>query len=71
MPSIHPMIKVAPPSISIHTPEFAGFARSEDGDQAVVDGAIAMAWTVADLWLRDGVLEAAREEFSGAVARRS
>jgi hypothetical protein len=65
------MIKVAPPSISIHTPEFAGFARSEDGDQAVVDGAIAMAWTVADLWLREGAIDAARDEFSTAVARRT
>jgi amidohydrolase len=71
VPSIHPMIKVAPPNVAIHTPEFARCARGDDGDRAVVDGAIAMAWTVADLWLRDGALDAARDEFTQAVARRS
>jgi amidohydrolase len=64
VPSIHPMIKVAPAHVSIHTPEFAGYARGPDGDKAVVDGALAMAWTVADLWLRDGVLDQATAEFS-------
>jgi amidohydrolase len=64
VPSIHPMIKVAPAHISIHTPEFAGYARGPEGDKAVIDGALAMAWTIADLWLQEGVLEAATAEFS-------
>jgi amidohydrolase len=69
VPSIHPMIAAAPPTAIIHTPEFAGHAASESGDRAVVDGAISMAWTVADLWLRPGALEAARATFDTALAR--
>ena len=63
VPSIHPMIKVSPPHISIHTPEFAGFARGPEGDQAVLDGAKVLAMTIADLWMRPEALEAATEAF--------
>ena len=69
VPSIHPMIAAAPAGTPIHTPEFAHHAREASGDQAVVDGAVAMAWTVADLWLGDGVLAAVRQEFSATMAR--
>lgn len=64
VPSIHPMIKVSPAHISIHTPEFAEFARGPEGDQAVLDGAKALALTIADLWLRPDALSAASEAFS-------
>lgn len=50
VPSIHPMIAVAPPGVAIHTPEFAEHARSPAGDRAVLDGAKAMACTVIDAW---------------------
>lgn len=50
VPSIHPMLAVAPPGVGIHTPEFARHARSEAGDRAVIDGAKAMAGTVLDCW---------------------
>jgi metal-dependent amidase/aminoacylase/carboxypeptidase family protein len=69
VPSIHPMISAAPSGLPIHTPEFAEHARSPRGDQAVVDGAVAMAWTVADLWLGDGVLEAVQAEFAATIGR--
>ncbi len=39
VPSIHPMIQVAPPGVPIHTPEFAAYAGGEEGDRAVLDGA--------------------------------
>ena len=51
LPTIHPLIAVAPPGVSIHTPEFASFARGEPGDRAVLDGAKALAATVIDCWL--------------------
>ena len=41
----------------------------ESGDRAVVDGAVALAWTVADLWLGDGALEAVRAEFAATIER--
>lgn len=70
VPSIHPMIKVAPAHLSIHTPEFAEYTASADGDQAVIDGAKAMAMTVADLWLQPDVLAKAKDEFARSVAER-
>lgn len=49
-PSIHPMIRVAPHGVSIHTEAFTRYAGGAEGDAAVVDGAISMAATVVDLW---------------------
>jgi amidohydrolase len=69
VPSIHPMIAVAPPHISIHTPEFADFARGDAGDRAVVDGAVALATTIADLWLQPGLLDQARAEHAADLDR--
>ena len=54
VPSIHPMIEVAPVGRADPHPEFAGYAGGPDGDRAVLDGAKALAMTVADLWLRRG-----------------
>jgi len=70
VPSIHPMLAVAPAGVSIHTPEFTAFARGEEGDRAVLDGARAMAMTVADLWLDPSRVEAAKASFTEAVASR-
>jgi amidohydrolase len=50
VPSIHPMIKVAADGVPIHTVEFAEWARSAEGDKAVLDGAKSMAMTIVDLW---------------------
>jgi hypothetical protein len=63
------MIGAAPSGIPIHTPEFAEHARSPRGDQAVIDGAIAMAWTVADLWLDERILGAVEAEFASTIGR--
>ena len=60
VPSIHPMIKVAPDRSPIHTPAFAEHARSEHGDRAVVDGAKAMAMTIVDLWTDPDALDEIR-----------
>jgi amidohydrolase len=70
VPSIHPMIRVAPPGVPIHTPEFATYAGGEAGDAAVLDGAKAMAFTVADLWLDGDVLATARAEWEASLAQR-
>ena len=70
VPSIHPMIRVAPPGVAIHTPAFAGYAGGPEGDAAVIDGAKALAWTVADLWLDGGLVARAHDEWRTAVAVR-
>jgi amidohydrolase len=67
VPTIHPMIKLAPAHLAIHEPEFAAYAGSADGDAAVIDGAKAMAMTIADLWARPDALEAARAAFAAEV----
>jgi amidohydrolase len=71
VPSIHPMIKVAPANVSIHSPEFTKYAASADGDQAVIDGAKALAMTVVDLWMRPDVLAESKNAFTDALAARA
>lgn len=61
VPSIHPMIKVAPEGTSLHTPEFAEHAVSEAATSAILDGAKTMAMTAIDVWL-DAAL---RDEMRG------
>lgn len=63
VPSIHPMIKIAPRGTAIHTPEFATYACSETADQAVIDGAMSMAMTVVDCWTDPEALPAIRACF--------
>ena len=57
VPAIHPLIKVSPPHVVIHTPEFATYTTGAPARQAVRDGAAALALTVAD-FLADAALRA-------------
>jgi amidohydrolase len=66
-PSIHPMLQVAPTGTSIHTAEFTRHAGSSAGDRAVIDGAKALAMTVADLWATPGAVEQVRASFDVPV----
>jgi hypothetical protein len=51
LPSIHPGIGIHSLPAVNHQPEFALHCASPAADQAVADGAIAMAWTAIDLAL--------------------
>ncbi|HEX4533739.1 MAG TPA: hypothetical protein VH000_05870, partial [Rhizomicrobium sp.] len=64
VPSIHPMLAVAPVGVIIHNAEFARWAASERGDQAVIDGAKALAFTALDLMADPESLRAARMDFA-------
>lgn len=66
-PSIHPMIRVAPAGVSIHTADFTGHAGGAAGDAAVIDGAIAMAATVIDLWADADLRRRAADEHRTAT----
>ena len=68
VPSIHPMIKVAPDGVPIHSIDFATYAASPTGDQAVIDGAKSMAMTVIDLWLLADLRDRMNEAFAGRPA---
>jgi amidohydrolase len=68
VPSIHPMIKVAPTGVPIHCAEFAEHTRGPAAARAVLDGAKAMAMTLIDLWADPDLLPAARGAFATATA---
>ncbi|MBV9331731.1 MAG: M20 family metallopeptidase, partial [Alphaproteobacteria bacterium] len=57
VPSIHPMIAVAPTNVIIHNAEFARWAASERGETAVLDGAKALAQTAIDVMCDNGLFE--------------
>ena len=48
MPAIHPMIGINSLPAVNHQPEFAAHGVTPHGDNAVIDGALAMAWTIID-----------------------
>lgn len=49
IPSIHPSIGIASLPAVNHQPEFAAHCITAAADKALIDGALAMAWTMADL----------------------
>ncbi len=49
VPSIHPMLDLYCYPIVNHQAEFAAYTVTDDGKQAIRDGALAMAWTIIDL----------------------
>lgn len=49
MPSIHPMIGIESLPAVNHQPEFTAHCATPVADKAVMDGALAMAWTAIDL----------------------
>jgi amidohydrolase len=53
VPSIHPFLSISPGDAVNHQPEFATHTVTADGEQAIRDGALAMAWTVIDLAVQD------------------
>jgi len=67
VPSIHPMLSVAPPGVIIHNPEFTRWAASEKGDEAVIEGAKSLAMTALDIMSDVGLLKAARADFDATA----
>ena len=58
MPSIHPMIGIDSLPAVNHQPEFAAHCATPDADKALIDGALAMAWTCVDLGMTAGMRDA-------------
>jgi amidohydrolase len=48
VPSIHPSVKIETDSVN-HQPEFAAATITDSGDQAMRDGALALAYTIIDM----------------------
>ena len=49
VPAIHPMVGMETNGAVNHQPEFAAHTITPDGERAMRDGALAMAWTILDL----------------------
>lgn len=49
IPSIHPMMQLEAGGANIHQQAFADAANGSDSDNVILDGATAMAWTIADI----------------------
>jgi len=67
VPSIHPMLTVAPSDVIIHNPTFAKWAASEAGDAAVIDGAKALALTALDLMADKHFLARVKSDFAASA----
>jgi metal-dependent amidase/aminoacylase/carboxypeptidase family protein len=63
LPSIHPIIAIAPAGTGLHSIEFQKAAGSESGIRGMLDGALAMAWTAIDLLADSRAMDEVRSEF--------
>lgn len=71
VPSIHPMIAVAPPAVPLHSSDFTGWAGSESGDNGVLDGAKVMAMTALDILCQPDLRSAMAETFTVDLRKNS
>ena len=62
LPSIHPAIGIDSLPAVNHQPEFTAHCVSPAADKAVIDGALAMAWTAIDLATDTQVRQAPAEQ---------
>ena len=67
VPSIHPMLGIAPAGVVIHNPEFTRYAALPQGDEAALAGAKAMAMTALDLMGDPARMEAVRADFAATA----
>lgn len=63
VPSIHPIVAIAPKDVLSHSPQFAEAAASEAGLCGLVDAAKALAMTVADLVVNSNIVSQVKKEF--------
>ncbi len=68
VPSIHPMVAVAPADVAIHTEAFADYARSPSGDRGVIDGATTLAAVAVDYWADEAVRSTVAAAFAATAA---
>jgi len=68
VPAIHPMIAAAPPTVPLHSVEFARWAGAETGHQSVIDGAKVLAMTALDVLSTPALVVRMKAAFSAAQA---
>ena len=68
VPSIHPMMQVAPSGVSLHSAAFADYTKGAEATRAIVEGAKIMAMTAIDMWLSKALQDDVKAAFGdGAV----
>ena len=71
VPGIHPMVKVSPSDVALHTAAFATWAAGEEATRAAVDSAAGLAQVAVDTLADDALAAAARAEFEATGGRFS
>lgn len=66
VPGIHPLLKIAPSDVALHTDEFREAAAAPAAEQAAIDGAFGLAATAADFLTDDALARSVKEEFEAA-----
>jgi amidohydrolase len=64
VPSIHPLVAIAPPGSAIHSPLFCQAAISSSAERGLMDAATALALTTTDLIVFPEKLAAVKAEFA-------
>lgn len=67
VPSIHPMIRMAPKGVVHHHSEFAEWSASDEGMRATIDGATALAMTAIDFMTDAALRERVKTAFLDSV----
>ena len=63
VPSIHPMLQVAPAGVSLHSAAFADYTKGHEATRAIVEGAKIMAMTAIDVWVDAALKQQIKEAF--------
>lgn len=63
VPGIHPMVKIAPSGVALHTEEFAEYSAGATAVSGAVDSAIGLAQVAVDVLADPQLAASAREEF--------
>ncbi|MCQ9335566.1 M20 family metallopeptidase [Corynebacterium phoceense] len=71
VPGIHPVIKVSPDDVALHTEAFREWAISDNARTAAADAAVGLAQTAFDVLADPELLDAARAEFAEAGGQQS
>lgn len=71
VPGIHPVIKVSPDDVALHTEAFREWAISDNARTAAADAAVGLAQTAFDVLADPELLDAARAEFAAAGGAKS
>ena len=71
VPGIHPVIKVSPDDVALHTEAFREWAISDNARSAAADAAVGLAQTAFDVLADPELLDAARAEFAAAGGAKS